>query len=50
MAGRRWTQEELQILEDMIGTYTVASIAKKLGRSFDSVNIKLNRMRKAPTC
>ena len=44
MAGRRWTREELQTLEDMIGTYTVASIAKKLGRSFDAVNIKLNRM------
>lgn len=44
MAGRRWTREELQALEDMIGTYTVASIAKKLGRSFDAVNIKLNRM------
>ena len=44
MAGRRWTQEELQILEDMISTYTVASIAKKLGRSFAAVNLKLNRM------
>lgn len=44
MAGRRWTQEELNTLESMIGTYTVATIAKKLGRSFDAVNIKLNRM------
>lgn len=44
MAGRRWTQEELQTLEEMIDKYTVATIAKKLGRSFDSVNIKLNRM------
>lgn len=44
MGGRRWTNEELQTLEEMIGTYTVASIARKLGRSFDSVNIKLNRM------
>ena len=44
MGGRKWTQEELQTLEEMIGTYTVASIARKLGRSFDSVNIKLNRM------
>lgn len=44
MAGRRWTQEELDVLESMIGTYTVATIAKKLGRSFDAVNIKLNRM------
>ena len=44
MAGRRWTQEELETMESMIGTFTVASIAKKLGRSFDAVNIKLNRM------
>ena len=44
MAGRRWTQEELDTLESMLGTFTVASIAKKLGRSFDAVNIKLNRM------
>ena len=44
MAGRRWTQEELEALEKMIGTYTVAIIAKKLGRSFDAVNLKLNRI------
>lgn len=44
MGGRRWTPEELEVLEEMIGTYTVAVIAKKLGRSFNSVNIKLNRM------
>ena len=44
MGGKRWTQEELQILEDMIGTYTTASIARKLGRSLNSVRIKLNRM------
>ena len=44
MAGRRWTEEEMQLLEDLIGTYTVASIAKRLGRSFDSVNLKLIRM------
>ena len=44
MAGRKWTQEELQTLEEMIGTFTVKRIAKQLGRSFDAVNIKLNRM------
>ena len=44
MSGRRWTQEELDQLERMSGTYTVATIAKKLGRSFDAVNIKLQRM------
>lgn len=44
MGGRKWTQEELQTLEDMIGTFTVETIARRLGRSFDAVNIKLNRM------
>lgn len=44
MGGRRWTQEELQTLEELIGTFTVEKIAKRLGRSFDAVNIKLNRM------
>lgn len=44
MAGRVWTQEELEALENMAGTYTVATIAKRLGRSFDATNIKLNRM------
>lgn len=44
MAGRRWTEEELQILESMSGAFTVAVIAKRLGRSFDAVNIKLNRI------
>ena len=44
MAGRRWTQEELDSLENMSGTYTVAYIAKRVGRSFAAVNIKLNRM------
>lgn len=43
MAGKRWTQEELQILDEMRCSYTVAVIAKRLGRSFNSVNIKLNR-------
>ena len=44
MGGRRWTKEELEILEDKIGTFTVETIARRLGRSFDAVNIKLNRM------
>lgn len=44
MGGRRWTQEELDALESMCGTFTVATMAKRLGRSFDAVNIKLNRM------
>ncbi len=44
MGGRAWTQEELETLEQMAGTYTVATIAKRLGRTFDATNIKLNRM------
>ena len=44
MGGRHWTEEELKKLEELTGTYTVATIAKILGRSFNSVNIKLNRM------
>lgn len=44
MSGRRWTEEELTFLEENISSKTVAQIAKLLGRSFASVNIKLNRM------
>ncbi len=44
MSGKRWTEEELQLLEDMSGTYTVATIAKRLGRSFVATNLKLNRI------
>lgn len=44
MAGRRWTEEEMRTLEQMSGSFTVATIANRLGRSFDSVNLKLNRM------
>ena len=44
MSGKHWTKEEEGILEDMIGTFTAASIARKLGRSFNSVNLKLSRM------
>lgn len=44
MAGRRWTKEEIQTLENMSGTFTVAVMAKRLGRTFDAVNIKLNRI------
>lgn len=44
MSGRRWTEEEVKFLEDKIGTFTAKSIAKSLGRSFNSVNLKLSRM------
>lgn len=44
MSGRRWTQEEIELLESMIEKYTVREIAKKLNRSFDAVNLKVNRL------
>lgn len=44
MAGRYWTQEEIQMLDELRSTYTVAEIAKRLGRSFQSVNQKMCRM------
>lgn len=44
MGGKAWTEDEIIKLQDMAGTYTVATIAKKLGRSFNSVNCKIGRM------
>lgn len=44
MGGRKWTDEELELLENLSGTFTVAQIAKRLGRSFVATNLKLNRM------
>lgn len=44
MSGKRWTEDEIEFLESMLGTHTVKTIAKMLGRSFDAVNIKLNRI------
>lgn len=39
-----WTAEEEEFLEEKIGTFTAAQIARRLGRSFSSVNMKLSRM------
>lgn len=44
MGGRAWTEEDLNKLDEMIGTYPVKTIAAILGRSFNSVNCKLNRL------
>lgn len=44
MGGRRWTEAELLLLEDMLCKHTVAECAKILNRSFDAVNIKANRL------
>lgn len=44
MAGRRWTEEELEKLERYNGTCTCATMAKRLGRSPEAVKIKMNRI------
>ena len=41
---KSWTDEEVEKLEEMLGSFTIESIAKSLGRSFDSVNLKVNRL------
>lgn len=40
-----WTQEEIAILEEYFGTRSIHSIAKKLGRSFGSVNQKADKLK-----
>ena len=40
---KRWTEDELEKLEEWAGIYTVQQIADRLGRSFDAVNIKVGR-------
>ena len=44
MAGRRWTEEELEKLERYNGTCTCAVMAKRLGRSPEAVKLKMNRI------
>lgn len=44
MAGRRWTEEEIEKLDELRSLYTVASIAKMLDRTPDAVNLKLNSL------
>jgi DNA-binding CsgD family transcriptional regulator len=43
MAGRRWTPEEEQIVEDMLGAHTSVAIARRLGVSVHRVNNLLSR-------
>lgn len=40
MAGRRWTEQELETLADMYGEYRVETIAKALGRTVSAVHVK----------
>ena len=44
MGGRKWTAEEDALLEEWVGNYTVAQMAKKLGRSAAAVNIRVCRL------
>ncbi len=44
MRGRRWTPEEDQLLEELIGDYTAEGVARKMKRSFNSINCRLYRL------
>lgn len=41
---RKWTQKELEYLEDSWGTISIESIATNLGRTKDAVQLKANRI------
>ena len=41
--GKKWTKEEDAYLEEAWGTKSVAAIAKHLGRSIDSINVRRTR-------
>lgn len=41
---RYWTDDEIRKLEDLVGVYDSTTIAKKLGRTPDSVSAKMKRM------
>lgn len=43
MGGRRWTEEELELLEDLATKVPNANIARRLGRSQHSVRVMLSR-------
>lgn len=42
---KHWTKEEVGILMEMYGIYSFESIAKKLGRSVESIENKRNRLK-----
>lgn len=39
-----WTREEIAYLEDSWGTYSIKSIANKLGRTVNAIKLKANRI------
>jgi hypothetical protein len=47
-AGRKWTQEEYDYLQDKWGTVSLKTIAKKLGRSENAVLIKVGKLGLGP--
>ena len=44
MAGRQWSEDELQKLEKWNGTCTCATMARRLGRSPEAVSKKMQRL------
>ena len=44
MGGRKWTDEEIAKLEEWAGMFTVEQMAKKLGRSWNAVNLQIGRL------
>lgn len=44
MAGRRWSKEELELLEDLTEKYPLDTVARKLGRTPNAVFLKRQRM------
>ncbi|MFA1819025.1 hypothetical protein ACDX78_02275 [Virgibacillus oceani] len=41
--GKKWSQEELDYLEDRWGVVSIKGIANKLGRSVNAVKLKAQR-------
>lgn len=44
-----WSDDELLFLEDTIGMYKVSTIAQKLERSYESVRVKITRLKMSNT-
>lgn len=42
--GPDWTEEEIELMEDLWGTYTIPQIAKRLNRSVQAVKVKSTRL------
>ncbi|MDQ0214919.1 DNA-binding transcriptional MerR regulator [Oikeobacillus pervagus] len=42
--SKQWNLDEIEYLEENIGFYKVSTIAEKMGRTYESVRIKMNRL------